>query len=116
MAVLSVLNAVRSSNGISLAGVAAGAGGDTFVNNGQEIVVVTNGSGASITLTVVTPVTVDGLAVTDLTATIAAGATRAIGPFPPGWYNDTGVAGGSVSLTYSAVTTVTVAVVKVVPS
>lgn len=115
MAVLTVANAVRSSNGVDLAGVAAAGGGDTFVNTGAEVVVIRNGGGSPITLTVATPVTVDGLAVTDLTASIAAGATRAIGPFPPGWYNDTAVSGGSVSLSYSGVTSVTVAVLKVVP-
>lgn len=113
MAVLTVSSAKRATNGLDLAGVAAAGGGDTFVNTGQEVLVIKNGSGAPITLTVATPVTVDGLAVTDLTATIGAGETRMVGPFPPGIYNDTGVAGGSVSLTYSGVTTLTVAVVKV---
>lgn len=115
MAVLTVATAVRASNGNDLAGVAAAAGGDTFVNTGAEILIIKNGGGAPITLTVATPATLDGLAVTDLTATIGAGATRSVGPFPPGWYNDTGVAGGSVALSYSAVTSVTVAVLKVVP-
>lgn len=116
MAALTVQNAARASNGVDLAGVAANVGGDTFVNSGQEVLVIKNGSGAGITLTVVTPATVDGLAVADLTASIGAGATRMIGPFPPGTYNDTLANGGIVSLTYSAVTSVAVAVVKVTPA
>lgn len=115
MAVLTVATAVRSSNGVDLAGVAAAGGGDTFVNNGQEVLVIRNAGGSPITLTVATPALIDGLAVSDLTASIGAGATRMVGPFPPAWYNDTGLAGGSVALTYSGVTSVTVAVVKVVP-
>jgi hypothetical protein len=113
MAVLTVQNAIRATNGINLAGVAAGAGGDSFPNDGKTVFVIRNGSGASITLTVVTPVTVDGLAVADLTATIGAGETRSVGPFPPAWYND---AGGSVNVTYSAVTTVTVVPLSVNPT
>lgn len=115
MAALTVQTASRSANGQSLAGVAAAGGGDTFVNTGQEILVVKNGGGAGITVTITTPATVDGLAVADLTATIAAGETRSIGPFPPSIYNDTGVNGGNVSVGYSSVTSVTVAVLKVSP-
>lgn len=115
MAVLTVLNSARAGNGVDLAGAAAAGGGDSFVNTGSEVFVIKNGSGAPITATFVTPATVDGLAVADLTATIAAGATRMVGPFPPGVYNDTGAPGGSVSVTYSAATSVTVAVVKVTP-
>lgn len=110
MAVLTVQQATRSTNGIDLAGVAAAAGGDTFPNTGREVLIIKNGGGAPITLTVATPATVDGLAVADLTATIGAGATRMIGPFPPSVYS---ASDGSVALTYSAVTSVTVAAVKV---
>lgn len=112
MAALTVATSKRSTNGNDLAGVAASVGGDTFVNTGTELLVIKNGGGSGITLTVATPVTVDSLAVTDLTATIGAGETRMLGPFPPGIYNDTLAAGGIVSLSYSGVTSVTVAVIK----
>lgn len=115
MAALAVAVAIRGV-GNDLAGVAAGAGGDTFINSGQEIFVVKNGSGAPITVTFVTPTTVDNLAVSDLAVTVAAGATRSVGPFPPAWYNDTAQPGGVVSVTYSSVTTVTVGVLKVTPA
>lgn len=116
MALLTTLTAKRSANGVSLAGVAAGAAGDTFINNGQEVLVVTNGSGAPITVTIETEAALDGLSVTDLTATVAAGATQLIGPFPTAIYNDTLAPGGSVSVSYSSETSVTVAVVKVLPA
>ena len=110
MAALTVLDAIRATNGTDLAGVAAAGGGDTFTNDGRTVLVIKNGGGAGITLTVVTTITIDGLAVTDLTATIGAGATRAVGPFPTAWYSET------VSLTYSGVTSVTVQPLRVTQS
>lgn len=113
MALLTTLTSKRAANGNDLAGAAAAGGGDTFTNTGQEIAVIKNGSGAPITVTFVTPATLDGLAVTDLTVSVGAGETRAVGPFPPGVYND---ANGLVSMTYSGVTTLTVAILKVTPA
>ncbi len=115
MATHNVLQSRRASNGQDLAGVAAAGGGDVFPNTGKEIVVIKNGGGSGITLTVETKATLDGLAVTDLTATIAAGETRAVGPFPPSIYSVGGAAGGNAALSYSGVTSVTVAVVAVNP-
>jgi hypothetical protein len=56
-------------------------------NDGKIILEVNNSGGVSYTFTVQTPGTVDGLAVTDLVLTVAAGATRLLGPFPPAVYN-----------------------------
>lgn len=112
MAVLTVATSKRSGNGDLITGAAAAGGGDSFVNTGTELVVIRNESVGSITVTFVTPVVVDALAVADLTMVLAAGERRIIGPFPPGWYNDTLVSGGSVNMTYSGVTTLFVAVIK----
>lgn len=112
MAALTVQPLTRASNGVDLAGAAASVGGDTFSTTGREMLVVKNGSGAPITVTIATPILVDNLAVADLTATIGAGATRALGPFPPSTYADNGQPGGSVAVSYSAVSSVTVAVVS----
>lgn len=112
MAALTVQAVRRSSNGIDLAGAAASGGGDTFPTTGKECLVIKNGGGAGITLTVATPVTVDGLPVSELTATIGAGETRILGPFPPAWYSTDGNPGSNVALSYSSVTSVTVAVVQ----
>ncbi len=106
MAALTPTTVGRSSNGMALAGVAAAGGGDTFENTGKEVFVVNNGGGGAVTVTFATPVTVDGLAVADLTASVGAGASRAIGPFPPQVY------GENVSVSYSGVTSVTVAVMR----
>lgn len=112
MAALTVQTLKRTSNGVDLAGAAASAGGDTFPTTGREFIVVENGGGSSITVTVATTVTVDGLAVTDLTAVVAAGEKRAIGPFPPATYAADQQPGGNVALSYSSTTSVTVAVVQ----
>lgn len=113
MALLTAVAIRRTSNGRDLVGVAAAGGGDTFVNNGREYFHVKNGSGAPITVTFVTPVTVDGGAVANLDAVIPAGASHLIGPFPPQNYNDTGAVGGILSVTYSGVTTLTVGVITI---
>ncbi|GIW81490.1 MAG: hypothetical protein KatS3mg105_3297 [Gemmatales bacterium] len=99
---------VASRSGVDLSPVAANAGGDEFVNNGRELLYIKNASGSSITLTVQTPVTVDGLAVSDRQITVGAGEEKIIGPFPKGTYND---GNGHVQLSYSAVTSVTVSVI-----
>lgn len=103
---------VVDRNGVDLAGTAADVAGDTWANSGQEFVVIKNGSGAGITVTLnIRPTAIDGTlgTVTDPTVAIAAGATRIIGPFPPGLYND---AQGLAQVLYSAVTTVTMTVIK----
>jgi len=106
MATLSVQEITRASNGLTPAYASAAGGGDQFQNNGRCFIQVKNGSGGNITLTAVTQSTVDGLAVTDLTAVIPlTSGDKMIGPFPTDIYND---ANGYVQLTYSAVTSLTI--------
>ena len=62
-------------------------GGIAFANEGRSVVHIKNGSGATTTLTIVTPGTVDGLAISDRTVQIAAATEEFIGPFQPGIYN-----------------------------
>src|ERR1017187_2546404 len=88
---------------------AAGAGGDTFANTGNEFVLIKNGDSGTHVVTIAIPALVDGFAVTSRTVSIVAGAQKAIGPFPKGTYNDSG---GLVHLTYDGVTSVTIAVLK----
>lgn len=110
MATLTPATAVRTGLDIVGDAVAAATLGDTFVNTGRELLFIANGDVSDMTLTIVTPVTLGGQAVADRTVTIPAGESRLIGPFPPGVYNN---AAGGVDLTYSAVTDLTVYVVKV---
>lgn len=103
MAALTV--AQLTADGVVTAMVAAAGGGDSFANTGDQIFEVNNGSGGSITVTIVTPATVGGRAVADVAAAVPAGQRWRFGPFDPALFND---ATGSVQVTYSGVTTLTV--------
>lgn len=78
-------------------------------------VAVRNGSAADITVTAVTGGTTDGLAVADVPVVVPAGGERLIGPFGNRdlWVQPSGTTAGLVHLDYSAVASVTRAVVAV---
>lgn len=107
MALLTVQ--IATVAGIVPSFVAAGAGGDTFSNTGRESLYVKNGSGASITVTINSLLNCDQGFDHDFVVTVAAGVDKVIGPFATNRFND---GGGLVGVTYSAVTTVTVAAVR----
>lgn len=89
-----------------------GSGGHSIPNDGRVFIHVKNGSGAPINATLQTPVTVDdqaALAVSDLVVAVPASGERMIGPFPPALYNQSD---GKVYLDFSAVTSVTVAALR----
>lgn len=71
---------------------------------------VANGGGSSITATVPTPGTVDGLAIADLTVTVPAGQNRLFGPFPADYYRQSD---STVHINFSGVTSVTFAALYV---
>lgn len=84
--------------------------GNDFPNTGGEFLHVKNTGAAPVTLTIPTPVTIDGLAVADRTVSIpATTGDLFIGPFDNSFYggND-----GRVQLDWSAATGVTIAVLK----
>lgn len=103
---------------VNLAGIgptftAAAGGGDTFDPDQDTFIVVKNGGGASITVTVPTP-RVDpatGLAEADVSVSVPNAGERWIGPFPFEVYADPATGLGSIG--YSGVTSVTTAVIKV---
>lgn len=105
MATLTKQDIVRA--GLAASYAACAGGGDKFTNTGVEVIHIKNASVGSIDVTIDTPATVDGLAVAQRTVAVGAGAEKFIGPFPPSTYNDTG---GFVNLSYSGVTTLTIAV------
>jgi|SRR5215217_3615713 len=86
-----------------------------IIDTGRTMLYVLNGSGAPITVTVQTPLTVDGLDVADLTVTVPAAGFRIIGPFPVGTfgraYGDANA--GRAYVDYSSVTSVTRGVISV---
>jgi hypothetical protein len=111
MATLSVQTAAIAGTAVTFA--AAAGGGDQFANSGNERFVVKNGGGSPITVTIDSPGTCSfgttANAAHDLAVAVAAGAETMIGPFATDKYSDSN---GNVQITYSGVTTVTVAVVR----
>lgn len=109
MAILAVQ--VPTLAGFVLTPVAAAGGGDSFPNTGKEFFYVKNADVASKTLTFDSPGTCSfdaaAAAAHDAVVVVATVTERIIGPFPPARFND---GNGRVQVTYSAVTSVTVAV------
>jgi len=105
--------AALSVQSVSTAGTAptyapASAGGDTAPVGNGRVLHVFNGSGASVTVTVVTPGTVNGLAIADAALVVPAGDSGFV-PLTNIYRNpSTGLA----NVTYSAVTTVEVAALQ----
>ena len=99
-----------AASGTAVTTVAATGTGDTISNASGAEFVVTNGSGASITVTFAGAVPCSqGVTHAQLEqVTVAAGATEYI-PVPSAAVNPSS---GNASVTYSAVTSVTVAAVK----
>lgn len=109
MATLTVKNPTVSA-AVDLGPVSAESGGDKFLNDGRVIVYVKNTNASSRTVTVVTAgVLMGSIAIADVAFAVAQNEEKVIGPFPPRYFNDSG---GFVNLTYSAVTGLTVAAIK----
>lgn len=88
---------------------ACAGGGDQFLAGNDVFIHVKNGHSSPQTVTAVTQKTVEGLAVADVATAVTNAEERFIGPFPPSVYAD---ANGYVQLTYSGVTALTIAVLK----
>lgn len=107
MAELTVQNIAIT--GLEATFAAAAGGGDTFKNDGRTFFEVNNASGGDITLTFTTPGTVGGVAIADPTVVVTAGERRHVGPFDPSIFNNSS---GLVAVSYSGVTTLTVAAIR----
>lgn len=98
--------------GTTLTTASASAGGDTVANlRGRTVLVVDNGGGSSINVTLTAQQTSrpkDGTfpaqTVADQVIAVAAGARKYIGPIPAAFVN----ASGNVAIAYSGVSSVTV--------
>lgn len=108
MATLSVQTIIRAA-GLLRSTASCSAGGDKFTNDGKTFVLLANTSAASRTVTFATPKTVSGLAVADLAVTVSGASERFVGPFPKDVYSSTS---GYVAMTYSAVTNLKAAAMK----
>ncbi len=87
----------------------AAGGGDTFAGTGQESVHIINGSGGSINVTFVAQNACSHGTVHDRVVAVAAGAQKVVTGLSKGQFND---ASGNVNITYSGVTSLTVAVYR----
>ncbi len=108
MATLTTQTVVRT--GTTFTTASAAGGGDQFRNTGREVLYVSNGGGSPINVTLAPAGLPGGLALATHVVAVANGAAKFIGPFDPTFYNN---ASGMMPITYSGVTSVVVAVVKV---
>lgn len=95
--------------GAAVAYTAATAGGDDCQTGAGVVLLVKNGDSADHTVTLATPGTVNGLAIADRVVTVAAGTEVAV--LVNNDYRDP--ATGRAAITYDAVVSVTVAVIRV---
>jgi hypothetical protein len=115
MATLTVRDS--SESGVTFTETAANSGGDEFVNSGRELLVVKNEHGSnSYTVTITAQVTTledtthGTLTKSNTAKACAAGSVTVFGPFPTAAWND---ANSKVQITYSAVDSLKVDVIKI---
>lgn len=96
--------------GLTPAFQAASAGGDNWEPSGTTFLAAKNGSMAQITVTVATTASIYGQPISNIAVPVPAGAEVWFGPFDPGEVAQPGTNLGS--LTYSAVTSLTIAAVS----
>ncbi len=108
MATLATQSITRA--GLEATYAAAAGGGDKFAPDANAVLHVKNGSGGDITVTVATQGTVVGNPIADNAVVVTAGEERFIGPWPYEHYS--AAADGLAAITYSGVTSLTVAVFR----
>lgn len=97
------------ADGLETVYVSAAVGGDYFINDGKTMLDIVNGSGGDITMTVAGQRACEFGTVHNQTVVIQAGERRQAGPYPRYRFNDDN---GYVQLTYSGVTSLTIAASK----
>lgn len=100
--------------GLNAAYSAAAAGGDTIVPTNNTFLHVKNASAGALTVTIVTPGTVSGQAVADVAVSVPAAGERWIGPLPGSLFARP--VDGRADITYSGVTSLTLAVLELDPN
>jgi hypothetical protein len=108
MALLTVVDIVRTGLDVTTLDTAAAGLADEFPKDGRTFFYVRNGA-TNVTCTFATPGTVDTLAIADRSVTVEANTSDLIGPFPTGTYN---AADNNVDVTYDDVTNVTVKAIR----
>lgn len=106
---LLVAQAASFDTGLTVVLTAANSSDTISVPDDRTFLIVVNGDGASKTVTLSTPGTIYGQAIPDVPFVVPAGATKVI-PLSPSRYNDPST--GLTTISYSATTSVTAAVVR----
>jgi hypothetical protein len=110
MATLSTQTITRAGLGPTYANAAGG--GDKCKPSERTFLHVKNGDASPTTVTVVTPGNYEGQSIEDLAVSVPASGERLIGPISPSLFrnpDDDGLA----SITYSGVTSLTIAVLQI---
>lgn len=107
MAVLTVQD--MTTSGLEVVFVAAGVAGDSFMNDGNTFLRVKNGDVSDKTVTIASPINCNQGFTHNVAIVVTAGEERDIGPFLRNRFNDDT---GKVNITYSAITSVTVAAIS----
>lgn len=106
---------LRTPQVIALTGItptltAAEVGGDEFVNSGRDFIHIKNGDASPITVTINSQVDCNQGVDHDVEVVVPASTgEKFIGPFPKDRFNDEA---NKVQITYSAVTSVTIGIVR----
>lgn len=98
-----------TTNGLETTFAPASVAGDSFTNDGKTILRVKNGDVADKTITIDSPIACNHGFTHDVAVVVTAGEERDIGPFLRNRFNDEN---GKVNVTYSAVTSVTIAAIS----
>jgi hypothetical protein len=111
--VATLATVVINRAGVALTTAAATGGGDAMACGSGMFLYINNGGGGSITVTLAVPaaiVATPNLAITSPVITVANGTNKMIGPIVAQFFQDPTT--GLCTITYSGVTTVTVAAVQ----
>lgn len=107
MATLATQRITRA--GIAPSYAAAAAGGDKCRPGGDVFLHVKNGSAGALTVTIVTPgEAIENVAIADLAVSVPAAGEQLIGPLPGSQFGNSADS-GLASITYSGVTSLTIA-------
>lgn len=107
MARVTIVPSQMIPGGVAFSPVAAEIDGNAFPNTGNQLFYVNNGGGGSVILTIQTPLTIEGLAVAEVTKTLLTTEEWVFGTFPTHIFNQSN---GEVWIDYDGVTSVTIQV------
>lgn len=92
----------------------ASSGGDTWYPTATTVLDFKNASDSPITVTIVTTATLYGQPISNVSVSVPSSGEVICGPFDPGMVMTAGT--NTASMTYSSVTSLTVAVIEIQPS